>query len=89
MLPATARVKTGKFQPRRLDEYEEVVGLLDGVEKVKGERGSVMVTLVHRQAFVLSLHDRMLGRLFESVGRQVAFALIDGSCRFRLIGDDV
>lgn len=85
MLPAA---KTGKFQPRRLEEYEEVVGLLDGVEKVKGERGSVMVTLVHRQAFVICLHDRMLGRLLESVGRQVAFALIDGSCRFRLIGDD-
>jgi len=86
MLPATD--KTGKFQPRRLEEYEEVVGLLDGVEKVKGERGSIMVTLVHRQEFVLTLHDRMFGRLLESVGRQVAFALIDGSCRFRLIGDD-
>jgi hypothetical protein len=76
--------RNAKFQPRKLEEYEEVAGELDRVEK---QADTIFVTLLHRQTFaVYNLTDELLEHLLKSVGRHVTLLHIDGTCRFRVIG---
>ncbi len=76
--------RNAKSQPRKLEEYEEVAGVLDRVEK---QADAVFVTLLNKQTFVVSnLSNELLERLSNSVGRHVALLYIDGNCRFRVVG---
>lgn len=80
----TPATRNAKFQPRKLEEYEEVVGVVDRVEK---QGNIVLVTMIYRQTFVMPTStDGLLERLFESVGKHVALLCIDGTCRFRVVG---
>lgn len=80
----THAARNAKFQPRRLEEYEEVAGVLDRVEK---QADTIIVTMLHKQTFAVSnLSDELLERLLKSVGRHVALLYIDGTCRFRVVG---
>jgi hypothetical protein len=82
MFTADATRNTHRLQPRKLEDYEEAIGVLEKVEK---RAGAILVTLHCRQTFVVSgLSGELLERLSSSVGRRVAFLVIEGACRFRV-----
>ncbi|MEM2760923.1 MAG: hypothetical protein QXU32_10965 [Nitrososphaerales archaeon] len=82
MLSAHKEEDTGKSQARRLEEYEEVLGIPDKVEKRKG---ALLVTFLHRETLTIDFSPTLFKQLLDSRGEKIAILCLGNDYRVRLV----
>lgn len=65
-----------------MEEYEEVLGILDRVEKRKD---FLLVTLLHRETLRIDFSPTLFKQLLDSRGEKIAILCLGADYRLRLV----